>query len=135
MTYDYLNKSFNELANIKLNLERDMRLAFMDAAMSSVADNPNPIRRINEKCFVMNFSEVIGKPLCPAFFDWGKSVQTIMQFLDRKPVEEWKRLLEEKMSMAGDVVYFSFKTQNKGYSYTENYPVDKRLITAIVNKL
>lgn len=96
------------------------------------------LNRISEHIFTIRFSDMIGQPWEPRYYDWQQSIAIVKRFLQSKPAVEWKNALQRKLKEAkpGRPVRFIFKRGNAWYNrVTENIPVSYQFIQEIVNQL
>lgn len=113
-------------------LKEAVKLAVREAA----SENPNKLKRVTSNIFIINFSEMTGKPWNPSFYDWNKSAEFIIDYLKNKPCTDWKKILQSKLEKAtGNVVPFETKTGSGYWKTTYTTPVDKRFIEKIIAKL
>lgn len=72
--------------------------------LTEVADS-HKIKRIDNKCFIIKKSELIGKPWSPSYFDWQDSKKTLLKKLDdifkknsMEPIAEFIYFLNELLN-------------------------------------
>ena len=89
-----------------LNLEAKEK---MIEIITEVA-NSHKINRINNKCFIIKKSELIGKPWSPYYFDWRESGKVLLQKLDdlfikdrREPISEYIYFLNELLNQKDQI--------------------------------
>ena len=130
--YASIDELTAQLEIMTAKLEEAVKLAVKEAAKA----NPNKLNRISEHIFTIQYSQLIGKPWSPSFYDWNQSAEFIIGYLKNKPCTDWKKILQSKLEKAtGDVVPFETKTGSGYYKTTYTTPVDKRFIEKIIAKL
>lgn len=137
-----MNKSINEIEKelLKLNQQKqeleERLLSAIQKAIHKVASQKET-KRLDKHTFVVNFSDLIGNPLSPLFYDWEASEQIIMAFLREKPVAERKSLLQAKLteSKHGKPVTFTGKISKFGYKDVTNIPVSRDFLAEIIENL
>lgn len=72
--------------------------------VTEVADS-HKMNRIDNKCFIIKKSELIGKPWSPSYFDWQDSKKTLLKKLDDifkknsiEPISEFIYFLNELLN-------------------------------------
>lgn len=137
-----MSKSIKQIEQELLDLKKQKEILeekLIDAISASLLKvaQSNPMQRIGKNCFVVCFSEVIGNPLTPSFYDWEQSAKIILKFLKNKPAEEWIQALITKLedSPEKQPVIFEYKKQFNGVLYTEKIPVSRSFIEQIVVEL
>lgn len=130
--YASIDELTAQLEIMTAKLEEAVKLAVKDAAKA----NPNKLNRISEHIFTIQYSQLIGKPWSPSFYDWNASAEFIIDYLKNKPCTDWKKILQYKLEKpTGEVVYFD-KTTGSGYwKTTIKIPIDKRFIEKIISNL
>ena len=120
-----------ERDDIEKQLQDIIIKAIEDASMESPYKSSDDSRIV-----VMKYSDFANKPMSPSFFNWRKSINTILDYLKKKSAGFWKDMLEEKLKGEKDGVVM-FKKIHKAwpYNFTEKTPVDARFIQTIINKL
>lgn len=130
--YSSIDDLTAQLEAMTEKLKEAVKLAVREAA----SENPNKLKRVSSSIFIINLSEITGKPWNPSFYDWNQSAEFIIGYLKNKPCTDWKKILQSKLEKAtGDVVQFDTKTGNGYYKTTYTTPVDKRFIEKIIAKL
>jgi len=129
-------KRFDDIANELKELEAKLVLAITEAINEVSKENPHNIRRASKNIFVINSSELCGKPWNPSYYDWTASGNVVLEYLQGKDVKKWKSLLQEKLNNTkGKIIEFEKKTYCNGYAYTNKTPIDWVFIEKIVSKL
>lgn len=137
-----MSKSIKQIEQELLDLQKqkgqleEKLIDAICAAFLTVAKR-HPLQRISPHCFVVRFSEVLGNPLNPTFYDWEQSIKIIIKFLQPKPVEEWIRSLVIKLenSPQNQPVVFEYNRQFNGVRYSEKIPVSRLFVEEIVKEL
>ena len=138
-----MEKSLNDIQKELEALEkqkRELEIAIetiINTAMQRVAACQK-LNRISEHIFTIRFSDMIGQPWEPRYYDWKQSIAIVKRFLQSKPAVEWKSALQRKLqeTKPGQPVRFIFKHGNAWYNrVTENIPVSYQFIQEIVNQL
>lgn len=137
-----MDKSIKQIEQEILLLEQKknkMENVLADAissAMLKVAQK-KPIKRISQHCFVTRFSDMIGSPWNPEFYDWEKSIAIILKFLKPKPAREWSSSLKVKLENTAkdQPVVFEYRKQSFGVMYSEKIPISRIFIEQIIKEL
>ena len=92
---------YNQQELQALNLEAKEEIIKI---ITEVADS-HKINRIDNKCFIVKKSELIGKPWSPSYFDWKEIGKTLLKKLDdlfiknnREPISEFIYFLNELLN-------------------------------------
>lgn len=124
-----IKNNLNLLLQKKVELEKQLTTAMIDV-INKIAEenNPHKIKRLTSHIFIINSSELLGNPWNADYFDWKASAKVLLEFLQNKPIERWKTLLEEKVKEnKGKVVYIK-KTNT-------SIPIEKEFVNMIINEL
>lgn len=124
----------------KLNEELKCLESALENAITSAIDEiakKQKIRRINEHCFVVRFSDLIGSVWNTEFFDWVESAKIVKKFLQGKPASQWVDSLKKKLEESRDnkTVVFEQTISCRGYKTVNKIPVSSEFIRLIVNNL
>lgn len=138
-----MEKSLNDIQKELEALEkqkRELEIAIetiINTAMQRVAASQK-LNRISEHIFTIRFSDMIGQPWEPRYYDWQQSVTIIKKFLQSKPAVQWKSALQKKLheTKPGNPVIFTFTHGGSWYNkVTERIPISYQFIQEIVNQL
>lgn len=124
-----IKNNLNLLLQKKVELETQLTTAMIDV-INKIAEenNPHKIKRLTSHIFIINSSELLGNPWNADYFDWKASAKVLLEFLQNKPIERWKTLLEEKVKEnKGKIVYIK-KTNT-------SIPIEKEFVNMIINEL
>lgn len=124
-----IKNNLNLLLQKKVELEKQLTAAMVDV-INKIAEenNPHKIQRLTSNIFIINSSELFGNPWNANYFDWKASAKVLLEFLQTKPIERWKTLLEEKVKEnKGNIVYI------KKINYS--IPIEKEFVNMIINEL
>lgn len=124
-----IKNNLNLLLQKKVELEKQLNTAMVDV-INKIAEenNPHKIKRLTSNIFIINSSELLGNPWNANYFDWKASAKVLLEFLQSKPIERWKTLLEEKVKEnKGNIVYI------KKINYS--IPIEKEFVNMIINEL
>lgn len=131
-----IQKELDALEKQKRELEIEIEHV-INAAMQRVAASQK-LNRISEHIFTIRFSDMIGQPWNPSFYDWNKSIDILKKFLRSKPAVQWQSALQNKLSATkcNSPVIFSFTYSNPSWGrMTERVPVSSQFIQEIINQL
>lgn len=131
-----IQKELEALEKQKRELEIEIEHV-INTAMQRVAASQK-LNRISEHCFIIRFSDMIGRPWVPRYYDWQQSIAIVKRFLQSKPAVQWKEALRKKLAdtKSGCPVIFTFTHGGSWYSkVTERIPVSYNFIQEIVNQL
>lgn len=124
-----IKNNLNLLLQKKVDLEKQLTAAMINV-INKIAEenNPHKIKRLTSNIFIINSSELLGNPWNANYFDWKASAKVLLEFLQSKPIEHWKTLLEEKVKEnKGNIVYI------KKINYS--IPIEKEFVNMIINEL
>lgn len=124
-----IKNNLNLLLQKKVDLEKQLTAAMINV-INKIAEenNPHKIKRLTSNIFIINSSELLGNPWNANYFDWKASAKVLLEFLQSKPIERWKTLLEEKVKEnKGNIVYI------KKINYS--IPIEKKFVNMIINEL
>jgi hypothetical protein len=131
-----IQKELEALEKQKRELEIEIEHV-INAAMHRVAASQE-LNRISEHIFTIRFSDMIGQPWNPSFYDWNQSIDILKKFLRSKPAAQWQSALQNKLSetKCNSPVIFSFTYSNPSWGrMTERVPVSYQFIQEIINQL
>lgn len=131
-----IQKELEALEKQKRELEIEIEHV-INAAMHRVAASQE-LNRISEHIFTIRFSDMIGQPWNPSFYDWNQSIDILKKFLRSKPAVQWQSALQNKLSetKCNSPVIFSFTYSNPSWGrMTERVPVSYQFIQEIINQL
>ena len=105
--------------------------------ITEVADS-HKIKRIDNKCFIVKVSEIMGKPWSPSYFDWKESGKVLLKKLDdmflknrNEPISEFVYFLNELLNQKGQL--------QKGicsiYTKQGTIPINAEMVKAIIAKI
>lgn len=130
-----LEKEIVELLDKKQQLEDKLSKAILDTITNIVKEHP--MQRLGNNIFVIKFSDLMGNPWNPSFYDWEKSAQIIFKFLQSKPATEWRSALQKKLDEKhhNGCVIFEFRSSFMGLVSVNKIPVSEMLIRKIIEAL
>lgn len=125
---------YNQQELQALNLEAKEE---MIKIITEVADS-HKINRIDNKCFIVRKSELIGKPWSPSYFDWKESGKVLLKKLDdlfikdrREPISDFIYFLNELLNQKDQL--------QKGvcsiYTKQGTIPINAEMVKAIIAKI
>ena len=103
--------------------------------ISEVADS-HKINRIDNKCFIVRTSEIIGKPWSPSYFDWKESGKVLLKKLDdlkdkKDPISEFVYFLNELLNQKDQLQ----KNVCSIYTKKGTIPINAEMVKAIIAKI
>lgn len=105
--------------------------------ISEVADS-HKINRIDNKCFIVRKSEIIGKPWSPSYFDWKESGKILLKKLDdiflkhsEEPISEFIYFLNELINQKD----LSQRGVCSIYTKQGTIPINSEMVKAIIAKI
>lgn len=130
-----LEKEIVELLDKKQQLEDKLSKVISDTIINIVKEHP--MQRLGSNIFVIKFSDLVGNPWPPSFYDWEKSAQIIFKFLQSKPATEWRSALQKKLDEKhpNGCVIFEFRSSFMGFVSVNKIPVSEILIRKIIEAL
>ena len=135
-TIQQIEHELRDLSDKKSALENEL-ITVVTAAIHEVAQE-KPIKRLGKRISVIRFSDMIGNPWNPEFYDWGAAAEIIFDKLKKHPPTEWKQrlidFLEGKPDISAPVV-FTKKHYGGGTSKEQKIPVSRKFIVKIIQKL
>ena len=125
---------YNQQELQALNLEAKEEIIKI---ITEVADS-HKINRIDNKCFIVKMSEIIGKPWSPSYFDWKESGKVLLKKLDdmflknrNEPISEFVYFLNELLNQKDQL--------QKGvcsiYTKQGTIPINAEMVKAIIAKI
>jgi len=81
-----IQKELEALEKQKRELEIEIE-TIINTAMQRVAASQK-LNRISEHIFTIRFSDMIGQPWEPRYYDWQQSIAIVKRFLQSKPAVE-----------------------------------------------
>ena len=99
--------------------------------------NEQELNRISSHCFTIRYSDLIGCPWNPSFYDWKESSSIVKDFLKNKPKTGWKNVLMKVLNKSGDKKYvvFDFYHNYIGFRECNKVSISREFIQRILNKL
>ena len=105
--------------------------------INEIADS-HKINRIDNKCFIIKKSELIGKPWSPSYFDWKESGKVLLKKLDDlfiknniEPIDEFIYFLNELLNQKN--------IQQTGvcsiYTKQGTIPINAEMVKSIIAKI
>lgn len=137
-----MEKSIKQI-NLEISkLSEDLKAleSILESAILSTIDEiakKQKIKRINEHCFVVKFSDLVGSVWNTEFFDWMASAKIVKKFLQSKPASQWIDSLKQKLSESqdGKIVIFEQTISCRGYKTVNRIPVSTEFIQLIIKYL
>lgn len=130
-----VNKEIALLEERKAELENLIEQIVYNAMFR--AAQAKPMNRIGRHCFIVKYSDLIGHPWSPSYYDWEKSIDIVKRFLKSKPKSEWKNALEKKLeeTKPGKEVVFVLSFGSGLFKYVQSIPVSPKFIQEIIHQL
>lgn len=134
-----LNEIRNKMAQLLEEhkaLEQELKTALVAVINETAEESPNKKKRISKHIFILNASDIMGNPWNVEFYDWEASANVVLDYLNGKPIYDWKSLLEKKLGEAKrNVVEFKKISSFMGYKTTYVIPISKEFVEKIVAKM
>ena len=134
-----LNEIRNKMAQLLEEhkaLEQELKTALIAVINDTAEESPNKKKRISKHIFIINASDLMGNPWNVEFYDWEASANVVLDYLNGKPIYDWKSLLEKKLEEAKrNVVEFKKTSSCMGYKTCYTIPISKEFIEKIVAKM
>lgn len=125
-----------ELKRQAESLEQTIGAAIIATIMEVASDSPVRMKRIGEHCFTIRYSDLIGKPWSPKFYDWRASGDELIKYLEKKhksPIK-WIDDLKELKAENG-IVKLTFTFGSGWGRTTTQVPIDARLVERVLERL
>ena len=133
-----MNGLINKINKHKLEIER-LEGLIEECICETINEvgNEQKLNRISNHCFTVRYSDLVGCPWDPHFYDWKKSSNIVKDFLKNKPKTKWKSILIEKLNESGNKRYVIFDLYyNSGeWRVKDRVPISREFIQRILNKL
>lgn len=135
MKLSEIKRKSDELeAQIK-QLQVELKNTIIAAINEAAEGNPYHIKKLGANCFIIKSSQMIGRPWSPAFYDWEKSAQFLVEILENRDVTKWVSTLEGWLESAkGYVVEIKQRKYYRGCCAYEDYttPIDKAYLEKVI---
>ena len=68
------------------------------------ANKSSKIKKINNSCFIVKFSDIIGKPLSPLYYDLGKGMKIFIDYLSKYyNISDWGNEIKNLIDANGNI--------------------------------
>lgn len=138
MDINEIRQRIAELAKEKELLEGNLQEAMVSAIQEIAKENPYGVEKKDGlKMMTISYSQLYNKPWSMDFFDWEESATAVLKYLEKTPITNWKKRLEELLESKGDVIELKRRgTGILGYKgIVQQTPIDRRFIEKIINKI
>jgi hypothetical protein len=138
MDTNEIRQRIAELTKEKELLEGNLQEAMVSAIQEIAKENPYGIKKKDGlKMMTISSSQLYNKPWSMDFFDWEESAVAVLKYLEKTPITNWKKRLEELLESKGDVIELKRRgTGILGYrGVVQQTPIDRRFIEKIINKI
>lgn len=125
-----------ELKRQAESLEQTIGAAIIATIMEVASDSPVRMKRIGEHCFIIRYSDLIGNPWSPKFYDWRASGDELIKYLEKKhksPIK-WIDDLKELKAENG-IVNLIFTNGSGEWRTTTQVPIDARIVERVLKRL
>ena len=134
---DDIRRCIAELTKEKELLEGNLQEAMVSAIQEIAKENHYGVKKIGEHMMSISLSQMSDRPWSPKFYDWEDSAKSVLKYLEKTPVVNWKKKLMELLETNGDVV--ELKKRGiiwPGYTgIVERTPIDRVFIEKIIEKI
>lgn len=138
MDINEIRQRIAELTKEKELLEGNLQEAMVSAIQEIAKENPYGIKKMSGlKMMTISSSQLASKPWSMSFFDWEESAAAVLKYLEKTPVTNWKKRLEELLESKGDVIELKRRgTGILGYrGVVQQTPIDRKFIEKIIEKM
>lgn len=136
MNTNEIRKRMAQLLKEHKALEAELKVALIEAINEAASESPNKKKKVSQHIMIINYSDLIGNPWNVEFYDWEASAKVVLDYLELKPIYDWKKLLEAKLSEAKrNIVEFKKSNYCMGYKTCYTIPISKEFIEKIVAKM
>lgn len=138
MEIDEIRRRIAELTKEKELLEWNLQEAMVSAIQEIAKENPYGIKKKDGlKMMTISSSQLASKPWTMNFFDWEESAAAVLKYLEKTPIINWKKRLEELLESKGDVIELKRRgTGILGYrGVVQQTPIDRKFIEKIIEKI
>lgn len=134
-----MNKEIQEIERKLLALNEERRTIeqnLISAIMAAISETIKEcsVKKLEHGCFIVRFSELIGNPWNPEYYDWESGAKILVEKLNNVPVDSWKQYLVDLLEGKPDSrnpVYFTKCIKNSSYKI----PINRKFIVKIIEKL
>jgi len=138
MDINEIRQRIAELAKEKELLEGNLQEAMVNAIQEIAKENPYDIKKTSGfKMMTISSSQLASKPWSMDFFDWESSAAAVLKYLEKTPITNWKKKLEELLETKGDVIELKRRgTGILGYKgIVQQTLIDRRFIEKIIERI
>lgn len=138
MDINEIRQRIAELTKEKELLEGNLQEAMVNAIQEIAKENPYDIKKTSGfKMMTISSSQLVSKPWSMDFFDWESSAAAVLKYLEKTPIINWKKRLEELLETKGDVIELKRRgTGILGYrGIVQQTPIDRRFIEKIIERI
>lgn len=138
MDINEIRQRIAELTKEKELLEGNLQEAMVSAIQEIAKENPYGVEKKDGlKIMTISSSQLYNKPWSMDFFDWEESAAAVLKYLEKTPITNWKKRLEELLESKSDVIDLKRRgTGILGYKgIVQRTPIDRRFIEKIINKI
>lgn len=137
MDTEKLKQRLIEIVQEKDDIEQQLRDTFIKDIKEVAIQNPFKNHKHSDHIVIVKRSELDGKLWSPSFYNWEESVETVLNFLKKKPLVEWKSALENKLAKdtKSGVVKFTTTVNTWPWPTKLTIPVDENFIKKIIENL
>lgn len=145
-TLQEIEEELDELEQRKKELkaiyEKKCNAVIMEAIKKSTQEKKIKRPTENSKIILINYSDLIGNPWNYEFYDWYASKDILLEYLSKKPIENWRESIEKLVeSEKNGVVYVPMKRLCYEYytkrqiTISEKTPISLEFLKSVLSNL
>jgi len=138
MDINEIRQRIADLAKEKEILEESLQEAMVSAIQEIAKENPYGVKRVGKgiKMMTISSSQLCGN-WSMEFYDWEASADAVLKYLEKTPVTNWKKRLEELLESKGEVIDLKRRgTYWPGMrGIVQRTPIERKFIEKIINKI
>ena len=133
--FNTLSQELETLEQKRNHIISEMKEIAIEMIKEVAKENPHISRRLSKHSFTIMSSGLTG--WSPMTYDWEASIDTVLAYLDKYSVQEWKDALIRKVKNTSGISNVMFKEKvltSYGWKKEVNYAIDREFLEKIIKK-